>query len=122
MSLTQDQICCLKIKADSCAAAIGYKITLKENKGYCVDELYEKLKYVLSLGKMFAEKLSCGDKTVKNNEIHFCDQKVFLSKNNSLFLTNIDSNSCLEESELAEECCIDLCEVESKLNEICRNC
>lgn len=122
MSLTQDEICCLILKAEGCIGSLGYEIVLKENKGYCVDELYEKLKYMICLKEMLEDGFNCGEKTVKENIIHFCGEKVFMSENNSLFLTNVDSNSCLEESELAEECCIDLCEVESQLNKICRNC
>ena len=122
MSMTAEEICCLRIKAQSCVAEIGYQICLKENNGYCVEELYEKLKYVSSLRRMIEDKFSNGVKTVKNNIIHFCNEKVFLSKNNSLFLTKIDSDSCPEELELTEECCVDLCDIESKLNEICRNC
>jgi len=122
MSLTQEEICCLKLKAEGCVASLGYEIALKESKGYCVDDLYEKMKYILSLIDVLEGKIKCGVKTVKNNIINFCNEKVFMSKNNSLFLTNVDSNSCLEESELAEECCTDLCELESQLNKICRNC
>jgi len=122
MSLTQDEICCLNIKAEGCIASLGYEIILKENKGYCIDDLYEKLKYLICLQEMLEGRISCGETTAKENIIDFCGQKVFMSKNNSLFLTKIDSDSCLEESELAEECCIDLCDLESKLNEICRNC
>ena len=92
MNLTQEEICCLKIKADTCIAEIGYEIALKENKGYCVDSLYEKLSYVLSLRRLIEDRITCGTKTVINNVINFCSKKVFMSKNNSLFLTNIDIN------------------------------
>lgn len=119
---TQEQICCLFLKAQSCVGQIGYEIVLKANKGYCVEALENKLKYAICLKDMIGSKISNGTKTVKDNIIDFCGTKIFLSKNNSLFLTNIDSNSCSEELELSEECCIDLCEVESKLNEICKNC
>ena len=122
MNLTQDEICCLNIKAKSCLAQIGYEIVLKANKGYCVEALESKLRYVFYLKEIIESKITCGTKTVKDNIIDFCGRKIFLSKNNSLFLTNIDSNSCSEELELSEECCIDLCEVRSKINEICKNC
>lgn len=122
MSFNLDNICCLANKAQSCVAKIGYEISLKENSGYNVDSLYVKLNFVLSIKKIIDNAVSKPKKTYKKNIINFCGQKVFMSRNNSLFLTNIDSHSCLEESELAEECCIDLCDVESKLNEICRHC
>ena len=122
MSSSIDKICCLSIKAQACVAELGYKIALKENSGYCVDDLYEELKFLLSIKSMVDAKLFAGVKTFKNNIINFCSKKVFMSSNNSLFLTNIDSNSCTEELELTEECCLSLCDIESKLNEICRHC
>lgn len=120
--MTQDEICCLKIKAEGCIASLGYEIVLKENKGYCVKDLYEKLKYLICLNNILEGRILCGTKTVKENIINFCGEKVFMSENNSLFLTNVDSNSCLEESELADKCCTDLCEVELQLNKICKTC
>jgi len=122
VSLTQDQICCLSIKACSCIAALGYEIVLKLNKGYCVDALQSKLKHLIFLKNLVDSKLSCGEKTVKNNIINFCNEKVLLSKNNSLFLDNIDSQECQEELELEEQCCIDVCDIESAINSICKNC
>ena len=123
MNLTTEEICCIKIKAESCAARIGYEIYLKENSGYCVDSLYEKLKFVLCLDDILSDIISAGNKTFKNNIIHFCNKKVFASKNNSLFLDNVDSqDECKDETELTEECCITACDIESKLNEICSNC
>ena len=121
MSLTQDQICCLSIRAGSCIGELGYNIVLKINKGYCVDDLKNKLKHLISLKALLDSKISCGIKTVKNNIINFCNEKVLLSKNNSLFLDNIDSEDCVE-SELEEVCCIDVCDVESAINSICKNC
>ena len=122
MSLTLEEICCLKNKIRVCVASLGYEICLKENSGYCVDDLYEKLKYVLSVRTAINDKTSKGIVTAKNNIINFCNRKVFMSKNNSLFLTNIDSENCPEEIELTEECCTSLCELESKINEICLHC
>ena len=88
-----------------------------------MDALYEKLKYVLCLDDMISNIIAAGTKTFKNNIIYFCDKKVFASKNNSLFLDNIDSqDECKDEPELTEESCIDICNIESKLNEICSNC
>jgi len=122
MSMTSEEICCLKLKAEACAAELGVEICLKENAGYCVDALYEKLKYVLSLDRLISEKISAGTKTIKNNIIHFCNKKAFASKNNSLFLDNVDSKDACKESELTEECCITICDIRAKLNEICNNC
>lgn len=105
-----------------CEADLGYEISLKTGSGYCVDALYQKLALIKNL-KRLVDKALCGNgKTYKNNVINFCNKKVFMSKNNSLFLDNIDSNSCKEELELAENCCIDTCTIESKINEICKNC
>jgi hypothetical protein len=123
MDLTAEEICCIKIKAEACAAKLGVEISVKESAGYCVDALYEKLKYVLCLDDIISDIINAGTKTFKNNIIYFCNKKVFASKNNSLFLDNIDSqDECKDEAELTEECCIDICNIESKLNEICSNC
>ena len=122
MSLTEEEICCLRIKADSCIAKIGYDIALKEDSGYCVDSLYEKLKYANSIRRAIQDRIEKGIVTTKNNIINFCNKKVFMSAKNSLFLTNTDSKICREELELTEECCISLCDLESKLNEICSHC
>ena len=117
--MTQDELCCNIIKANSCIAELGYEIVLKCNKGYDVEKLFSKLQYLKSLRDILERALRCGDKIVKDNKIHFCNEKILLSKNNSLFLTHADECS---ETELSEECCTDLCEVESKLSSICINC
>ena len=123
MSLTIEEICCLKFKAQACVSQIGNEICLKENAGYCVDGLYEKLKMAISLKGMIEEKISASGKTIKSNIIHFCNKKVFASKNNSLFLDGIDSqDDCEDETQLTDECCISICDIESKLNQICSNC
>lgn len=108
------------IKLDQCIAKLGYKIVLKINKGYCVDSEQNKLNYLMSLLSDL-NFYNRPEKTVKDNVIYICDQKVFLSKNNSLFLDDLDSKSC-QESELAEECCVDLCDLEAKINSICKTC
>jgi len=120
MSAQIKDMCCLLNKVDLCVSELGYKIVLKSNKGYCTDIEQNKLNFLLSL----KDELHANyhpKKTVKNNLIHFCGQKVFVSKNNSLFLDDLDSKSC-QESELTEECCIDLCAIEAKINSICNNC
>jgi len=109
----------LKLRSGQLLAEIGYEIVLKENRGYNVDALYNKLKHV----KFLNDTLDCiptCEKKVKNNIIRFCGKKVFLSKKNSLFLST-DSDRCKDDLVLEEQCCIDICEVESQLNSI-KNC
>lgn len=117
--MTAEEFCCNILKADQCIAQIGYELVLKCNKGYDVDGLGEKLAYVHCLKNIFEEATPDGSMVVKDNEIHFCNEKILLSKNNSLFLATVDK--CTE-TELTEECCTDLCEVEAKLSSICINC
>lgn len=119
--MSKKDIECLEVKIAQCSAMIGYEIALKEDKGYDIFELESKLRYLNSLRTMLCG-CSCGcSKKIKGNEIHFCNKKVLLSKNNPLFLTdNIDSR-CFE-SQIKDGCCVDLCEVESKVSSICINC
>lgn len=106
----------LKLRTGQILAEIGYEIVLKENRGYNVDALYNKLKHVKFLNDTLKKK-STVEKKVKNNVIQFCNRKVFLSKKNSLFL-EVDSNGCKEELVLEEKCCVDVCDIESHLNSI----
>jgi len=118
--LTAEQICCLILKADDCAGELAYKIAIKTNRGYCVDDLHEKLAYIYSLKDTLEEAYKKLGKVVKNNIIYFSGEKVLLSKNNPLFLESV-IDECLE-TELQENCCTDLCEIESKLSSVCINC
>lgn len=121
MRMSKKDIECLKIKIAQCSGRIGYEIALKEDKGYDVSELESKLYYLNSLRSMVDGAPCPCSKKLTGNVIHFCDEKVLLSKRNPLYLTdNIDSRC--SESQMAEIYCIDLCEVESKISSICINC
>jgi len=121
MGMSKKDINHLMIKIAQCSGRIGYEIALKEDKGYDVSELESKLLYLDSL-RSIVENAPCAcKKKLTGNVIHFCSEKVLLSKRNPLYLTdNIDSRC--SESQMAEKYCIDLCEVESKVSSICINC
>lgn len=117
--MTKNELCCNIIKACDCMAELGYEIVLKCNKGYDIDELMEKLAYISSLKQIFDDAISDGERVAKGNEIHFYNEKVLMSKNNSLFLASADE--CTE-TVMTEQCCTDLCEIEAKLRSVCINC
>lgn len=112
MKMSKKDIQCLLFKMKTCAVEIAYDIILKEPKGYKVDALLSKLAYLDSLIDIVEScKCTCGKK-IKAGYIQICGEKVLPSKNNDLLLKKLN----------ADNCCISLCDIESKFSSICINC
>ena len=119
--MSKKDIACLLLKLKACSVKLGYAIVLREPKGYDVSEFEAKLAYVNVLRSMI-ENYGCAcNKKIIKGYIQICGGKVLPSKNNPLLLAQSDKN-CLTKTQIADQYCIDLCEVEAKLGSICINC